>query len=355
MKKLLKNLTFAAIASLTVASVQAQTPIVELKFDNNLTNTGSSALMFNTNLDAALSTLTVPYDTDRIEGSHSLNWSSLDRETDEINWIQNGPVADIQSTTNLGITGDNPRTISAWFKYANDNTDTNGGHTIVTIGDPNAGSGVNLRGKMQFTYEPSAGRVQIAVAGGRIDYTILASDNLDDFNWHHAAFVVPVSGTGASSAVTLADVQMYIDGQPVASSAGGNDGQILTTIDDKVYVGSDGKNGSKWFDGGGIDDVRIYNVELTAAQMLAVYNENVLSIAGFAFGELKAYPNAVEDFLYIKTTSNDSLQISVYDITGKQIIRTVGDSIDMRDLNSGIYIVKVRQDNKVANLKILKK
>ncbi len=355
MKKLLKNLPFVAIVSLAFATSNAQTPVVDLKFDNNLTNIGSATIEFDTNLDSSLTSLTVPYGTDSKEGSHSLNWSSIDRETDALYWIQNSVIANIQSTSNLGITGDAERSVSVWFKYANDNTDTNGGHTLVTIGDPYAGSGVNLRGKMQFTYEPSAGRVQIAVAGGRIDYTITSTDNLDDFNWHHAAYVVPANGTGASSAVTLADVKMYIDGQPVSSSAGNNDSQILNTIDDLVYIGSDGKNGSKWFDGGGIDDLRIYNVELTDAEILAVYNENVLSLAGFAFEELKAYPNAVEDFLYLKTTNNSTLDINVYDITGKSIIKTSGDSVDMRDLNSGMYIVEVKQDNKIANLKILKK
>lgn len=354
MKKLLKKLTFVAILSVAFATVQAQTPVIHLKFENNLNNDGSNGLIFETYNNTGL-TLTTPYGGESVEGSNSLYWSSIDRESDNLSWIQNGDDNGFSSTANLGITGDAERTVSVWFKYANDNTDTKGAHTMVNIGDPTAGSGVNLRGKMQFTLEGSNERVQIAVAGGRIDYNMVAADNLLDFNWHHLAYVVPATGTGAGSAVTLADVKMYVDGQPVASSAGSNDGQLLNTVDDKVYVGSDGKNASKWFDGGGLDDLRIYNVELTDAQVLAVYNENVLSIAGFAFGELKAYPNAVVDFLYLETSSSSMLDISVFDITGKNILRTSGNSVDMQGLNSGLYIVKVKQDNKVANLKILKK
>lgn len=42
-------------------------------------------------------------------------------------------------------------------------------------------------------------------------------------------------------------------------------------------------------------------------------------------------------------------------MTGKSIVRTFGDSVNMKNLNSGLYIVEVIQDNKVANLKIIKK
>ena len=365
MKKILKNLTLVAILFLTFATVQAQTPVVHLKFENNLNNDGSSGLTFAV-AGANNAGVNIPYSsgtiTSLISGAGSVNGMAVgtyainltavgDEGVDPaFSLIQNGASYDAQimSNANLGITGSAPRTISAWVRYDDRNNTTNGGHTIVNIGDPNAGGGVNLRGKMQFVFEAANDQIRVAVAGGRIDCDYNPA-LIEDGNWHHVAFTSP-------NGATLADLEFYIDGSPVADNSGGaNSALAVETVDDLIYVGTSGTNTSKWFDGGGIDDLRIYDVSLTPAQMLAVYNENVLSLGDFAFGELKAYPNAVEDFLYIKTTSNSTLHISVFDITGKSIIRTSGDSVDMRGLTSGLYIVKVREDNKVANLKILKK
>lgn len=344
MKKLLKNLTFVAIASLGIATIQAQTPVVHLKFDNNL-NDESGNFTFEVSGSA-----TVPYSSSqKIEGSNAINYSSITETTNA-----SYPLIDnvnensqhISSTTSLGITGNAARTVSAWVRYDDLNDTTNGSHCIVNLGSPTSAS----QGRMTFTFAAANNDIQLAIGGGNANYeyvnTLTNSSHLEDGDWHHVAFTF--SGT------TMADITFYVDGLPVTSD-GGNNANAINTTDDVVHIGTRGNQSQEWFDGGGIDDVRIYNVALTDAQMLAVYNENVLSTANFAFGELKAYPTVVEDFLTIETTSNDSLQISVYDITGKQVIRTGGDSVDMRDLNSGIYIVKVSQDNKVANLKILKK
>uniref|UniRef100_UPI0040479DB9 LamG-like jellyroll fold domain-containing protein n=1 Tax=Mariniflexile sp. TaxID=1979402 RepID=UPI0040479DB9 len=364
MKKLLKKLTFVAILSVAFATVQAQTPVVHLKFENNLNNDGSSGLTFAV-AGANNAGVNIPYSsgtiTSLISGAGSVNGMAVgtyainltavgdDGVDPAYALISNGAAYDAQivSNANLGITGSAPRTIAAWVRYDDRNDQTNGGHTIVNIGDPNAGGGVNLRGKMQFLFEAANDQIRVAVAGGRIDCDYNPA-LIEDGNWHHVAFTSP-------NGATLADLEFYIDGSPVADNSGGaNSALAVETVDDLIYVGTSGINTSKWFDGGGIDDLRIYDVSLTPAQILALYN-GTLSTQDFAFGELKAYPNAVEDFLYLETASNNSLSISVFDITGKNIIRTSGKSVDMRSLTAGLYIVKVREDNKVANLKILKK
>ncbi|MDO5972959.1 LamG-like jellyroll fold domain-containing protein [Flavivirga jejuensis] len=351
MKKLLKKLSFVAILFLTFATVQAQTPVVHLKFDNNLNNDGSGSLAFEVG-GANSAGVTVPYSANNIEGSAAINFTLIGDDTDpSYNLIQNGGGFDaqIRSTTNSSITGSDARTVSAWVRYDDRLDTTNGSHTIVNMGDPAAPGG--SYGRTTFTFAAANNEIQLGVSGANLKHFYTNGEDIEDLGWHHVAYTYPSAGT-------LGDIVYYLDGVAVDDNdagGGGNENIVLSTTADKIYIGTRGNNTTKWFDGGGIDDVRIFDVELTAAQMLNVYNENVLSIAGFAFGELKAYPNEVVDFLQIETASNNSLEINVFDITGKAIIKTSGNSVDMSSLNSGLYIVKVREDNKVANLKILKK
>ncbi|PQV50219.1 putative secreted protein (Por secretion system target) [Jejuia pallidilutea] len=365
MKKLLKKLTFVAILFLAFATVQAQTPtpLVHLKFENNLDNDGSLGLTFAVEGNQSTG-VSVPYSTGTItsfltgigsvpgsiEGSYAINFSAIGEEGVDANFplIQNGGGsydAQIISNANLGITGNDARTVSAWFRYDDRNNSTNGSHVIVQIGGTPNGA-TFARNTLQIAGANDRMQLGIGGAGLNYDYDPVV---IEDGNWHHVAYT-----TGGGTELISA-IKMYIDGVEVTHDGGGTNGasNVMATTDDKVIIGTRANN-QKWFDGGGIDDVRIFDEELSAAEILALYNENVLSTGNFAFGELKAYPNAVEDFLYLETKSNKSLQISVFDITGKNIIRTSGNSVDMRNLNSGLYIVKVIEDNKVANLKILK-
>ncbi|WP_406683812.1 T9SS type A sorting domain-containing protein [Seonamhaeicola sp. MEBiC1930] len=357
---------FAIAGSITI---QAQPPLVHLKFENNLDNDGSSALTFAVE-GANSAGVSVPYSMGtitslltgvgdvpgNIEGTYAINFSVIGDDTDpNYNLIQNGGGFDAQiiSNANLGITGNNARSFSAWFRYDDRLNTTNGTHMIVHIGSPANGGGY-LRNTLQ--HAGANNRIQFGIGGAAVQwYYGSDGDNIEstveDGNWHHVAV------TYAGGTATIKDVKIYFDGAEVTTDGAGTSGvgdDAMATSDDKVLIGSR-NNGQKWFDGGGIDDVRIFNVELSAAQVLALYNENALNTINFAAGELKAYPTVVEDFLNIQTASKGELNISVFDITGKNISESTGNSVDMRGLTSGLYIVKVREANKVANLKILKK
>lgn len=358
---------FAVSASITVS---AQTPLIHLKFENNLNNDGSLGLTFAVE-GANSGGVSVPYSSGTttsyltggsvpgsVEGNYAINFSAIGDETDpNYSLIQNGGAYDAQITSsgNIGISGNDARTISAWFRYDDRNNTTNGTHMIVHIGSAANGGGY-LRNTLQ--HAGANNRIQFGIGGANVQwYYGSDGDNIESTvengDWHHIAV------TYAGGSATIKDVKMYFDGAAVTTDGAGTSGvgdDAMATANDKVLIGSR-NNSQKWFDGGGIDDVRIYDVELTAAEVLAVYNENVLSTADIAFGqdELKAYPTLVEDFLTIETTNQGELNVSIFDITGKTILETIGNSIDMTGLTSGLYIVKVREDNKVANLKVLKK
>lgn len=368
MKKLLKKLSLVAIVSLTFVTLQAQTPIVHMEFEGDLTNSGTEAIEFELiNETGVAADGYVLYTDTGFEGTgQSLNYSANFDPSDYTNsdylgygTISNNVRIGIKSKTNSSITGSAARTVSGWIKQ--DLTiGTLGANAVATFGPESAGNyerclfGIDTNadhllitytgGRILSEYDGKVQNVEGAAGGYDIETTI------EDGNWHHIAFTYESGGT-------LNSPKFYIDGieRPVTfPNASVGDTQVMTTVAAKVSIGMDNDFKTKWQGGGSLDDVRIYDVALSSAQILALYN-GTLSTEDFAFGELKAYPNAVEDFLHIETTSRNPLHISVFDLSGRNVIRTYGDSVNMSDLSSGMYIVKVREDNKVADLKILKK
>jgi YbbR domain-containing protein len=61
---------------------------------------------------------------------------------------------------------------------------------------------------------------------------------------------------------------------------------------------------------------------------------------------LNVYPNPVNNMLFVETESN-VVEISVYDIFGRQQLAVSGQQsvVDVKDLNSGVYFVKVVTEN----------
>ncbi len=71
---------------------------------------------------------------------------------------------------------------------------------------------------------------------------------------------------------------------------------------------------------------------------------------------LNIHPNPViGNVLYINTAANEIKNVVIVDILGKQVINTTtsGNSINVSDLNSGIYIVKVTEEGKTATRKLV--
>lgn len=359
MKKLLKTLSSIAMFSITAIAVQAQDPdaFLHVQFENNLnaSTTEAGGVTFAVSDPNSEGFLTKYNSSTPKEGSSALELTyAFDpvtfEFTENVSLIDNSSNVQIESTTNLAILGNAARTFAAWIRF--DNLSTGGGsHVILNMGDPTSSS----QGRVTWTFAAGNDRMQIAIGGGNVngnyDPNGITSPNLEDGAWHHVAF------TYAAGAV-LDDIIFYIDGVPVTNDGGSNSDTVgFSTVTAPLYIGSRGNNSLKWFDGGGIDDLRVYDSALTSAEIATIFGGAFLSLNDVAFGEgeIKAFPNSVEDVLQIQTTNNNSLEINVFDISGKAIIRTSGNSVDMSALTSGLYIVRVRDANKVANLKILKK
>ncbi len=85
----------------------------------------------------------------------------------------------------------------------------------------------------------------------------------------------------------------------------------------------------------------------------------VLSIDDFELSSLKAYPNPTQDNWIVKSKNQKISSIQVYDILGKQVLSLTPDTseatIDGSSLKAGLYFAKIKSDNSLQSIKLVKK
>ncbi len=80
-----------------------------------------------------------------------------------------------------------------------------------------------------------------------------------------------------------------------------------------------------------------------------------LGFGDFQAGELTVYPNPANDLLNITTARGLDLQVEVFSILGKRVIatRVQNSPLDVSALTSGIYILKITEEDKTATQKLI--
>ena len=72
----------------------------------------------------------------------------------------------------------------------------------------------------------------------------------------------------------------------------------------------------------------------------------------------KLYPNpAVNGVVYITTTNNSNIEITIYDVFGKIVLtnRITSNELNISKLVSGVYMLKVTEKNKTMTRKLVVK
>lgn len=72
----------------------------------------------------------------------------------------------------------------------------------------------------------------------------------------------------------------------------------------------------------------------------------------------KLYPNPVtQGKVYIETSVNAPKQILIFDVLGTQVLQTtiLGKELNVSNLDKGVYILRVLEQNKVATRKLIVK
>ena len=151
--------------------------------------------------------------------------------------------------------------------------------------------------------------------------------------WHHA--VVVFDGT---------NLGIYIDGVLKGSIPRP---LLNTAIGTFFYIGKAGVSMA-------FDDLKIYNYALNATEVSNLYNNNTLTSENFNTNNLEVslYPNPVCDILNIEI-ENDIQSIEIYNIQGQRVLSSNQNQINVSDLASGMYLVRIQDiDNNIATKKI---
>ncbi|CAM4295080.1 T9SS type A sorting domain-containing protein [Zobellia roscoffensis] len=70
----------------------------------------------------------------------------------------------------------------------------------------------------------------------------------------------------------------------------------------------------------------------------------------------KLYPNPVTNGkVYISTSETSPKQILIYDVLGTQVLETKinGEELYLSNIDAGVYVLRVYQNNKVATRKLI--
>ena len=166
-----------------------------------------------------------------------------------------------------------------------------------------------------------------------------------------------MTDAGSGSVENQCDVSIWVDGDPGAPT-------YAISGDRTAHDGAAMVNLSTFFDG--IDATGDWilnvsdNVNLDTGKLLSW----TLNITGPSLGlednDLQAFeysPNPVKNSLKLKAAGTIEM-VSVYNIIGQEVMRTypntISNDLDMSDLQSGTYFVKVAVEGNSKTVKIIK-
>ena len=80
-----------------------------------------------------------------------------------------------------------------------------------------------------------------------------------------------------------------------------------------------------------------------------------LGVKENAIAGLNIYPNPVTNGkFFISTTANSEKSVAIFDVLGKQVVNTKAtESVNVSNLNAGVYIVKITEEGKTATRKLV--
>jgi len=193
-----------------------------------------------------------------------------------------------------------------------------------------------------------------------------------NFTLTQLTFTSQRTGTGIRTYAVRSSVDGYATNLP-ASVAPGN--AALSVQPDNVFFRTDDANTAPQagtfitFSGSNFTAVttpitfRIYgfNAEDSAgtfsiANVTFSGSTPVLKVKQNSIAGLNMYPNPVTNGnLYITSNSNQAKSVAVYDILGKQVVKTntINNTVNVSNLKGGLYIVRITEDGKTETRKLM--
>ena len=105
----------------------------------------------------------------------------------------------------------------------------------------------------------------------------------------------------------------------------------------------------------GVEDI-VYNV--SSNQTLNIVEGSTLSLDNYDDFTFNIYPNPANKYLYFNTNTSTGISYEIFDLSGRLIKNDniFSDTpIDVSQLSSGQYIIKIQSSNKHKVLSLIKK
>lgn len=104
-------------------------------------------------------------------------------------------------------------------------------------------------------------------------------------------------------------------------------------------------------------EVRTYSGATVYWDDFSFFNNNTMSVTKNQITGFSMYPNPVSNGKFVITSNNSvNKQVEIYSMIGKQVYSKtvkVNETIDVSNLNRGIYLLRVKEDDKVATRKLI--
>ena len=196
----------------------------------------------------------------------------------------------------INLSGTSTVTAAMWV---NRNYSTSGGHTLLEF---SANSNSSTTGFGLFPDDSTCGGIQAALQGN-VGYSTACYAQPSSGVWHHIAVVYDKTQTGSNA------VNLYIDG--VLQTATSRPNTVTNTNgfgSNPLYFFSRG--GTVQFAAGEMDDLRLYNVALSASQIQQLYQAGTATLVSIAVtpANPSVAKGTTQQFMATGTYSDGSIQ-----------------------------------------------
>jgi hypothetical protein len=233
------------------------------------------------------------------------------------------------SATIAGLpTGTSTRSVAIWYKVSTNSND----NCLFVYGQSGGENAYGVSFNNNNTWFNFAWNTNTSI-----------TNPSNDANWHHLVTTFDASKTS----------RVYIDG--VLKNTVIQNGWNTAVNSNIFWLGGLFSSTASTFNGT-VDDFKIYNYALTDAQVINLFNNNSLSSQNFNQNNLEVslYPNPATNVLNIEMTT-ELKSIEVYNITGQKVMSATQKQINVSDLASGMYMIRIQDsENAVSTKKFLK-
>lgn len=330
---MLKHLLFLTIPFTFNAQISSDGLIFHAPFSGSYSDVSGNNVLIS-NLGASFA-----QDRDGVNN----NAVSFDGDASYLTVNQN---TSIINTTNF--------TISSWAKMDGDGGGNLSQNAIFEQRDDDATPSAKSTILFLSRHANNQSYFSVRSSTGGTSVIVQADNAPSNGGWHHYC------ATKCDNAINL-----YIDGQLVATTPYTQTGNFTTSID-HVSIGAHHNTGGSTYGAfnGSIDEFRIYNKCLTSDEVRDIYTDNFVSIKELIQSEnFDVYPNPSTGTYNIKLPLNSKAHFfEVYDVIGNLIsyskLNTSTNEHKLTiDSADGIYFIKVLNSSseQIGFIKILKK